>query len=543
MKGDSSRTHSSSYPSGHRARHHREGRPQEDWRRDRGSDDRPRYRDDRSPRSRGSNEDDRRRSIPYGDSPVRSRSRSRSHDHERRYSSGSGYGSLSSDGKRPRGLSRYHGHRRSRDRELRRSPPRRSHSTSSSSDSSSSSSSSEDEDPREESPLSKDTRTVFVSQLVMKATAKDVRRYFRRKVGCKVKEVIMLRDKRTGNHKGYAYIEMRQIEDVNKAVAVTGQPPDFQRFPILVKASEAEKNYVAPTTTSVTTSSTKAALSNSAPYLTKDGRVVEAQKLYIGGLDPSVSEEHLYAIFSQFGQLEKVTMPMNPETKTRQGNALLSFREPEVANLARITMSNKILAGRPLRTGWASQPPSIPGVDIVTSDETPDDASVRAERAFAVLSQLTGSSQTGESESSYIGDMETSSYTELGRSSLRSNGGNGVVHNATVGGISTALEASETLKVTGEPSKHILVHNMFDKDTETDEGWAEDLREEFMEECSKFGKISSITVMSDQAGGKIYACFEQPDAATKCAENLSGRWFDKRRLRVEYVDESNLPKP
>ena len=86
------------------------------------------------------------------------------------------------------------------------------------------------------------------------------------------------------------------------------------------------------------------------------------------------------------------------------------------------------------------------------------------------------------------------------------------------------------------PTQHILVHNMFDKDEETDPGWENDIKLDFEEECAQYGKIASVVVMSKSAGGKIYASFESFDAATKCANNLAGRWFDKRQLRVEFVD-------
>lgn len=86
------------------------------------------------------------------------------------------------------------------------------------------------------------------------------------------------------------------------------------------------------------------------------------------------------------------------------------------------------------------------------------------------------------------------------------------------------------------PTKHILVHNMFNKDEETDPGWETDIRLDFEEECQQYGKIVSVIVMHKDPGGKIYATFESEDGATKCAKNLAGRWFDKRQLRVEFVD-------
>ncbi|OEU06823.1 hypothetical protein FRACYDRAFT_164728, partial [Fragilariopsis cylindrus CCMP1102] len=90
------------------------------------------------------------------------------------------------------------------------------------------------------------------------------------------------------------------------------------------------------------------------------------------------------------------------------------------------------------------------------------------------------------------------------------------------------------------PTRHLLVHNMYDKDEETDPGWEKDVKEEFIEECSKFGKIDSVTVMHEEPGGKIYASFIDPTCAKACCDNLAGRWFDKRQLRVDYMQEENL---
>lgn len=99
----------------------------------------------------------------------------------------------------------------------------------------------------------------------------------------------------------------------------------------------------------------------------------------------------------------------------------------------------------------------------------------------------------------------------------------------------TAIDA----KVIGRsenPSQHILVHNMFDKDEETEQDWEDDIKLDFEEECAQYGTISHVLVMSKDPGGKIYASFGSIESATNCAKNLAGRWFDKRQLRVEFVD-------
>ena len=369
-----------------------------------------------------------------------------------------------------------------------------------------------------------------------------------------MKEVILLRDKRTGNHKGCAYVQFGRIEDVNKAVSVSGQPPDFQRFPILVKPSEAEKNYAVVASASVVTASMMGAASpapSTKPLLSADGKLIEAQKVYIGSLDPSVSDEHIFALFSQFGQLEKVSLQMDPTTKTSRGFAFLSYRHPEEANLAIQTMSNQVLAGRAIKTGWASQTSTVQGVEIVTSDEFPPDAAERARKAMVVLAKMSGASDAA------IATAALSMTAERALDAAMA-GPHSVSHKP--GAVPTVADARAHLvadrssgvpsvpaavKLIGgeeNPTKNVLVHNMFDKDQETGDDWPIEIKEDFEEECSKFGTITSITVMSMEPGGKIYASFETIDAATQCAHNLAGRWFDKRQLRVDFMRDDQMPK-
>jgi len=176
---------------------------------------------------------------------------------------------------------------------------------------------------------------------------------------------------------------------VQKAVALSGQPPDFQRFPVLVKASEAERNYLVPNSSATLTASQLGMNVKSGPIVGPNGKLMESQKVYVGSLDPSVTQEHLFVLFRQFGQLEKVAIQMEPSTGISKGFAFLSFHDPKEANLAIQTMSNQVLAGRHMKTGWATnQVSSNPGIEVVTSDEFPTDASARAQKAFQVLAQL-----------------------------------------------------------------------------------------------------------------------------------------------------------
>jgi RNA-binding protein 39 len=190
----------------------------------------------------------------------------------------------------------------------------------------------------------------------MRADERDIGRYFRRKVGIsKVRDVILLRDKRTGRHKGCAYVEVGRLEDVDRALGATGKIPDFQRFPILVKRAEAEKSALALGGGAVAVGSLSfmppASIIGSAllpVQLTADGMRIESQKVYVGSIDPCVTQTQLRALFSQFGTLEKVLLQTDAATGMSRGFGFLTYRDPKDANLAIQTMSGQMLAGRPL---------------------------------------------------------------------------------------------------------------------------------------------------------------------------------------------------
>lgn len=525
----------------------------------------------------GGNVDDFGRRLP----PRRSRSRSSSHSPHRRRRSRS----------YSRSRSRSVDRRRRRSRSRSESPSgsttsgsmssstssrssRKTKSTRSSRSLSSSSRSISDEESKssagsgpqdKQDPYTKDQRTVFVTQLVLRTTEKEIAKFFK-KEGIKTNEVILLRDKRTGRHKGSAYVEMRRMDDVIKSLALSGKPPDFQRFPILVKASEAEKNYTLnkaqvssppPESVAAVTMLAKSHIPALAqPLIGLNGKLIQAQKLYVGNLDPSVSQEHLFALFKPFGQLEQVTIQKN-ESGGSKGFAFLQFRDPKEANLALQTMSGQILAGRPIKTGWASQVSANPNIEVVTSQEFPLDATNRAQNAYLVLAQLTNVnlamhtivtapvSASTHQEISISNGMSRVPTVAEARASLAAQGNargaalpqQPMVYGTLSSNVITNVVAIDPMKIgnSDNPSKSLLIHNMFNKDEESDPGWENDIRDEFQEECSKYGTIISVKVMHTEPGGKIYATFDSITGAQNCASNLAGRWFDKRQLRVEYV--------
>jgi RNA-binding protein 39 len=207
------------------------------------------------------------------------------------------------------------------------------------------------------------------------------------------------------------------------------------------------------------------------------------------------------------------------------------------------------------KTGWANQNSAAPGIKEVQSNEFPEDAVARVERANMAFKQLNGTGLTQTPGILLVPGMASRvlAYQALSPDASK----NQIIAiaeeavNLALGLLPSATPSNTPLPISlppidddnpkcvkGELSKHILVRNMFDKDEETEENWAEEIKAEFEEECSKYGTIQNVIVVSNEVGGKIFATFDSIEGAASCAENLAGRWFDKRQLRVEFVSET-----
>jgi len=209
------------------------------------------------------------------------------------------------------------------------------------------------------------------------------------------------------------------------------------------------------------------------------------------------------------------------------------------------------------KTGWANQNSASSGLQEIQSKEFPDGAFDRIEKANVVFKQLNGS---GLAQTAGILLIPGMASQILGLQALSPDAKTAQIAtiaeeavNLALGLAPSATPSTNQLPmslpkidfdnpkhVKGELSRHILVRNMFNKDEETEENWADDIKLDFEEEGGKHGKILKVKVMSEESGGKIYASFESEEGAAACGENFAGRWFDKRQLTVEFVDDATI---
>lgn len=141
-----------------------------------------------------------------------------------------------------------------------------------------------------------------------------------------VVSVHMPRDKVSGRHQNYAFVEFRGEEDAEYAVKVLNMTRLFGK---LLRVSKA--------------SADRARLAEGV-----------GANLFIGNLDPSVDEKLLYDVFSAFGGIPMPPKVMrDPDTGASKGFGFVSFDCFEAADLAIESMHGQFLANRQISVQYA----------------------------------------------------------------------------------------------------------------------------------------------------------------------------------------------
>lgn len=129
--------------------------------------------------------------------------------------------------------------------------------------------------------------------------------------------VHMPRDKVTGSHQNYGFVEFRTEECAEYAVKVLNMIQLYGKVIRVKKASNDKKN------------------------------LDVGANLFLGNLDPEVDEKLLYDTFSAFGGIIETPKVMrDPETKASRGFGFVSFDSFEAADLAIECMHGQYLCNR-----------------------------------------------------------------------------------------------------------------------------------------------------------------------------------------------------
>lgn len=395
--------------------------------------------------------------------------------------------------------------------------------------------------------LTRDHRTVFVGQLTQKVREKDLERFLT-KTG-KVENVLLIRDKFTNRSKGFAYVELSNLEDVPKVLLLNGQVPDFQVFPIMIKVSEAEKNFAAKkdsvmngTAASGGPLSADGSGAGLAGAISGGGMSASAlsaaSRIYCGNLHTNITEDDLRIVFQSFGEVLSVTINRD-EMGRSKGFSFIQFSSPQEANFALSKGNGLELAGSFLRLGPVNENAvgNRTGVSNVDNnatggrwnleDEEGEGLSMNAQSRSALMAKLAGNDVNLFPSMSGVGGYtaSTAAYTNSMAATA-----------AQRAEQATALMSSSEIE--GSESFCFVVKNMFDVYQEQKSGnpeWGVEIQQDVEEECGQYGSVLHTYVEKEKQGGLVYVLFGTVEAAVSAAKKLHGRWFNKRQISVRYL--------
>lgn len=77
--------------------------------------------------------------------------------------------------------------------------------------------------------------------------------------------------------------------------------------------------------------------------------------LFVGSLPFSTTEEELKAMFSEYGTVSRVSIPLDRETNRSRGFAFVEFENEAEGKAAEAAMDNKEVGGRNIKVSQARE--------------------------------------------------------------------------------------------------------------------------------------------------------------------------------------------
>ncbi|KAH8503779.1 hypothetical protein H0E87_014871 [Populus deltoides] len=364
----------------------------------------------------------------------------------------------------------------------------------------------------------RDQRTVFVYQMPLKATERDVYEFFS-KAG-KVRDVRLIMDRNSRRSKGVGYVEFYDAMSVPMAITLSGQLLLGQ--PVMVKPSEAEKNLVQPSASGGGTGGV------TGPFGAVD------RKLYVGNLHFNMTEMQLRQLFEPFGIVELVQLPLDLETGQCKGFGFVQFTQLENAKAAQSALNGKLeIAGRTIKVSSVTEHGGQQDGGVKSADFDDDDGGGLALNAQsrALLMQKLDRTGTATSIAGSLGvPLLNGSAPNQQAISLPVNGQTNIGA-ATFPALVLPSPAYESI---GQPSECLLLKNMFDPATETEPDFDLDIKEDVEEECSRYGQVKHIWVDKNSAG-HVYLQFDSMEAAARAQRAMHMRWFARRSILAIFM--------
>ncbi|KAK7268841.1 hypothetical protein RIF29_21550 [Crotalaria pallida] len=255
---------------------------------------------------------------------------------------------------------------------------------------------------------------------------------------------------------------------------------------------------------------------------------VETTSLYVGDLEPSVTESQLYDLFNQVGQVVSVRVCRDLITRRSLGYGYVNYSNPQDAARSLDVLNFTPLKNKPIRIMYSHRDPSIrkkgdANIFIKNLDRAIDHKALHAIfSSFGnILSCKVATDSSGNSKGYGFVQFDNEESAQKAIEKL-----NGTLLNDKQVYVGPFLSKQERDgAVDKEKFNNVSVRNLSESTTD------DELKKVF----DKFGTITSATVMKDGNGKSRcfgFVNFENTDAAACAVEALNGETFDGKEWYV-----------
>ncbi|KAL6543171.1 Polyadenylate-binding protein rbp45 [Orobanche hederae] len=182
--------------------------------------------------------------------------------------------------------------------------------------------------------------TIFVGDLAGDVTDYVLQETFK-VVYQSVKGAKVVTDRATGRSKGYGFVKFGDEREQQRAMTEMNGVLCSTR-PMRIGPAANKKPMTTPTQ------------SQAAPYQNSQGGQGEGDPsnttIFVGGLDPSVTDDYLKQVFSQYGELVHVKIPVGKRC------GFVQFADRSCAEQALSNLNGTMLGGQNIRLSWGRSP-------------------------------------------------------------------------------------------------------------------------------------------------------------------------------------------
>jgi len=261
----------------------------------------------------------------------------------------------------------------------------------------------------------------------------------------------------------------------------------------------------------------------------------------------NITEDMLRGIFEPFGRIDNITLMRDADTNRSRGYGFIQFAHAEDAKRAMENLNGFELAGRPMKVGhvtesantiapaagsFSSYAPGIASSFSSSANLDSDDLDHRginlgATGRLALMAKL--------SEGSGL-QMPKHAMDALQAAHMHAAG-------SQAARVPEPPNPQQLATVTAVSTQCFMLSNMFNPAAEAgNPTWVQEIRDEVIEECNKYGGVVHIYVDEKSPDGNVYVKCSTIASAINTVNALHGRFFSGRTVVGNYIPTQSYHK-